>query len=92
MSNRTLLLTTALLFGCVLSAAPALAQDADQDPPVAAEDEDAEEESTEVDEILVQGTRTDIITAAVEQSTTGTSVEDLIRWEREASTINDYSI
>ena len=57
MSNRTLLLTTVLLFGCALSAAPALAQDADQDPPAAAEDEDAEEEATEVDEIIVQSTR-----------------------------------
>ncbi|HAV50057.1 MAG TPA: TonB-dependent receptor, partial [Brevundimonas sp.] len=65
MSNRTLLMTSALLFGCVLfAAAPALAQDADQDPPATAEDEEAEEEATEVDEILVQGTRTDIITAA----------------------------
>ena len=65
MSNRTLLMTSALLFGCALfAAAPALAQDADQDPPAAAEDEEAEEETTEVDEIIVQGTRTDIITAA----------------------------
>ena len=65
MSNRTLLMTTALLFGCVLTAAtPALAQDADQDPPATVEDEDAEEEATEVDEIIVQGTRSDIITAA----------------------------
>lgn len=64
MSNRTLLMTTALLFGCVLfGAAPALAQDADQDPPATAEDEDAEE-ATEVDEVVVQATRPDIITAA----------------------------
>lgn len=65
MSNRKLLMTSALLFGCALFAsAPALAQDADQDPPVASGEEDAEEEATEVDEILVRGTRTDIITAA----------------------------
>lgn len=65
MSNRTLLMTSALLFGCALfAAAPALAQDADQDPPVASGEEDAEDEATEVDEIIVQGTRTDIITAA----------------------------
>ncbi len=38
MSNRTLLMTSALLFGCALfAAAPALAQDADQDPPATAE-------------------------------------------------------
>lgn len=35
---------------------------------------------------------TDIITTAVEKSTAEYSVEDLIHWERQASTINDYSI
>jgi outer membrane receptor protein involved in Fe transport len=67
MSNRKLLMATALIFGgtLCLSVTPALAQDADQDPPAATtEDDEADEDATEVDEVVVAASRPDIITAA----------------------------
>ena len=66
MSNRKLLMATALIFGgtLCLSVTPALAQDADQDPPAANEDEATDEDSTEVDEVVVRAARPDIVTAA----------------------------
>lgn len=66
MSNRKLLMATALIFGgtLCLSVTPALAQDADQDPPAAADEDEADEDSTQVDEVVVRAARPDIVTAA----------------------------
>lgn len=64
MSNRKLLMATALIFGCaVAGVSPALAQQAEQDPPARpAEAED--EEATEIEAVVVQATRPDIVSAA----------------------------
>ncbi len=66
MSNRKLLMATALIFGgtLCLSVTPALAQDAEQDPPATAEEDEADEDSTQVDDVVVRAARPDIITAA----------------------------
>ncbi|WP_298124108.1 TonB-dependent receptor [Brevundimonas sp.] len=70
MSNRSLLLTTGLTLGLAiaLQAAPALAQNrpgpTPPPPPPADAETEAKEDATEVDEVVVQGIRPDILSQA----------------------------